>query len=681
MALFAVITEACAKDAQKHGNAAFVANVKRGIDEDQNLTGFDFFFPTPFVKKSLGRSFRMIGYRVPICDDEIILLLRVLARGSNEYEYFLANWNKDTEAVTREFQPFGEAEIRRIHSELTSAPPPTRPPEPDLEERAWLYEVFETEDQEDDLVALETESWVKKMRSPENREFLALYHQLLEQLDVRQLGAATPDKRCDLYWDDKARIGVVYSYWPDLDRIVLIEAVRSREEAAALMEDYNRRLSMNCGQHDLSRMAARSYPFVMLLDQGAWLAIQKDEEANLALSPEEAELLESIRRVAFARDLAYPLFINGRAGSGKSTMLQYLAADYLDFALRRSASHLPLYMTCSRDLLERARGIVRGLLKTHHRRLLKAPHDAKHIESLLSRSFVVFHEFLHSILPGDQQKQFSHEHYVSYAEFRRLWSREFAKRPEAQKISVDVAWHTIRSYIKGMRSGHGDDLTPEEFTALPRRRRSVSLETYQFVFERVWSSWYQKLCEEHGYWDDQDLAAAVLQSGVARRSGYAALFCDEAQDFTPTELDIIFQLSLFGKRSLKPEDLRRVPIVFAGDPLQTINPTGFRWDAVQADFHERFCAVLDPRRTSRLDLHYTELKLNYRSNPGIVKFCNLIQLVRTGLLGSKDIQPQEAWWLNSPVQTVWFATDSAQTRQQLQLHPELVKLVDRKSVV
>jgi len=676
MALFAVITEACANDAQRHGQAAFVANVKRAIDEDQNLTGFDFFFPTPFVKKSLGRSFRMIGYRVPIGDDEIILLLRVLARGSNEYEYFLANWNKNTDAVTRDFQPHGEDEIRRIYAELTSAPPQTRPPEPNSEERAWLYEVFEEEDQDEDLVVLETESWVKKMRSAENRDFLALYHQLLEQVDIRQLGAATSDQRCNVHWDDKARIGVVYSYWPDLDRLVFIEPVRSRDEAAVLMEHYSRRLSMSRGQHDLSRMAARSYPFLMLLDQDAWLAIQKDEEANLALSPEEAELLEAIRRVAVARDPAYPLFINGRAGSGKSTMLQYLAADYLDFALRRSTSHIPLYMTCSRDLLERARGTVRGLLKTHHRRLLKAPHDAKQVESLLSRSFVVFHEFLYSILPADVQKQFAPARYVNYAEFRRLWSREYAKRPEAQKISVDVAWHTIRSFIKGMRSGHSDDLTPEEFSGLPRRRRSVSAETYQFVYERVWSSWYQKLCEEHGYWDDQDLAAAVLEAGVARHSGYAALFCDEAQDFTSAEMDIIFQLSIFGKRSLKPEDLRRVPIVFAGDPLQTINPTGFRWDAVQADFHERFCAVLDPRRTARLQLNYKELRLNYRSNPGIVKFCNLIQLVRAGVLGAKGTQPQEAWWVDSPVQTVWFATDSTQTQQQLQLHPELVKLVN-----
>ena len=199
-------------------------------------------------------------------------------------------------------------------------------------------------------------------------------------------------------------------------------------------------------------------------------------------------------------------------------------------------------------------------------------------------------------------KEFPRDRYVNYSEFRKLWYDDFAKRPEAKHISPDLAWHTIRSYIKGIRSTDGDELSPEEFKALPRRRRSVSEATYELIFDRAWSSWYKRLCENEGYWDDQDLAARVLSLGLAREVDCSAIFCDEAQDFTPVELDIIFQLSLFGRRSLQPEELRRVPIVFAGDPLQTFNPTGFRWDAVQAEFHERFCAVLDPRRRGRIEL-------------------------------------------------------------------------------
>jgi hypothetical protein len=227
-----------------------------------------------------------------------------------------------------------------------------------------------------------------------------------------------------------------------------------------------------------------------------------------------------------------------------------------------------------------------------------------------------------------------------------------------------------------MRLTDDDELDPEEFVALGKRRKSVSSQTYQQVYEHVWCRWYKRLCKEEGYWDDQDLAARVLDSSAARVSNFAAVFCDEAQDFTPLELEIIFQLSVYSKRSLVPEELRRVPIVFAGDPLQTINPTGFRWDVVQADFHERFCAVLDPRRRAPLEISYRELRFNYRSNPGIVRFCNLIQLLRAVLLGDPDARPQEAWWVDEPAPPVWFAIDNAFTKQQLQQRPDLVKLVN-----
>lgn len=679
MPIYVHVTDDCANEANRHGQSSLVDGVRQGVETTQSLTGFDYFLPTPFIKKSLGRSFRLIGYRVPIGNDELILFLRVLARGGNEYEYFLENWDENTENVTRQFQPYNEAQLHQIHARLSAVPAAPPPPAPNEEERAWLYEVLRGQSDAEELLILETDAWVRKMRAPANREFLALYHQAIEQMDLSQLGGASSNTDCKVYWEKSKRVGIAYLYRPDRQRLILLEPLRHADDGDAIVAHHRTRLSkVGDSAHELSRVAGRSYPYLMVLDQDAWLAIQKDEEANLALSPEEAELLESIHRTGAEGELGYPLFINGRAGSGKSTMLQYLAADYVDFALRRKAKLLPIYMTCSRDLLERARETVRGLLTAHHERLLTAQHERlqpAQIAEVLKNSFVVFHEFLYSLLQPAERERFAPDRFVNYAEFRRLWATDFAKRPEAKKMSPDVAWHTIRSYIKGIRSTQDDELGPDEFAALPRRRRSVSDETYKQVYDRVWCSWYKRLCED-GYWDDQDLAASVLAAGTARAASFSAVFCDEAQDFTPLELEIIFQLSAYSKRSLQPEELRRVPIVFAGDPLQTINPTGFRWEAVQADFHERFCAVLDPRRRARLDVSYRELRFNYRSNPGIVRFCNLIQLIRAALLGGRDVKPQEAWWVDEPAQTVWFAIDNAFTKQQLQQRPDLVKLVN-----
>jgi len=679
MALYTFITEICQEDAHRHGQTGLLANVKAGVEGSQNLTGFE-FFPPMFVKRSLGRNFRLIGYRKPIGDDELVLFLRVLPRSSDEYRFFLENLEQNTDAVVRRFQPYGNEELQRIYDKATRVSPSPPPPDASEEERAWLYEVFPHERLSDELLVLETESWVKKMRAKENSAFLALYHRMLYELKLDQLHAASDNAESQILWEKREnsqRLGIAYLYRRDINRLLLLEPLRGIDDHAALLEKYNEKLAkIGDAVHDLSRVAARSYPFLMVLDEDAWLAIQKDEESNLALSPEEAELLDSIRQVGAKGELSYPLFINGRAGSGKSTMLQYLAADYIDFAVRRGACQRVLYITYSSDLLERARDTVRRLLLAHYEHLLKGKHDPSNVNKVVQSSFVVFHNFLYSLLPEQVQQQIPEERYVDYLRFRRLWDNDFAKRPESKRLSPDVAWHTIRSYIKGIRSSRDDELDPEEFNTLPKRHRSVSEETFRQVYEKVWCSWYKRICNEKHYWDDQDLAAVVLETGVARQIDCAALFCDEAQDFTPLELDIIYQLSLFGRRSMQPEELRRVPIVFAGDPLQTINPTGFRWEAVKADFHDRFCAVLDPRRRACVDITYRELHLNYRSNPGIVKFCNLIQLARAALLGYSDIHPQAPWWVDDPIQTVWFAADTEATKEGLNHRPDFVKLVN-----
>jgi hypothetical protein len=644
MSLYVVNTNVCRENAERHCQELFIHNISESIRTTQNLIGFALFLPTPFIKRNLGRSFRLIGYRAPVGEDELILFLRVFARGSNEYTYFLDNCSENTELLINRLMPYTEAELINIHRELAVTQPAPLLPSPSDEERCWLYEVFREENADEGLLVLETEEWVKKIRNSENRDYLALYHQMIEQIDWKLLNMASTNLDCHVHWEDNMRLGFLYLYRPDLDRLVLLEPLRHYDDVNVLRDKHLARLGKTGeGRHDLSRISVRSYPFFMVLDQDAWLAIQNDEEANLALSPEEAKLLESIHRAGAEGELGYPLFINGRAGSGKSTMLQYLVADYVEYALRRETINPTLFMTCSPDLLERARETVRGLLTAHHVRLLNKPYLQHTLNDILNKSFWVFKDFLLELLPPEMKDSFPESKYVNYAEFRRLWAKEFRKRPEARRLSPDVSWHAIRSYIKGIRSTRNDELEPQEFNALPRRRRSISEHTYKNIYENVWIRWYKRLCEDEGAWDDQDLAASVLEAGLARRINSAAIFCDEAQDFTPLELDIIFQLSLFSRRSMQPEELRRVPIVFAGDPLQTINPTGFRWDTVKADFHERFCAVLDPRRRAKVELSYCELRFNYRSNPGIVGFCNLIQLVRSCLLDISDIHPQEAW--------------------------------------
>ena len=126
-------------------------------------------------------------------------------------------------------------------------------------------------------------------------------------------------------------------------------------------------------------------------------------------------------------------------------------------------------------------------------------------------------------------------------------------------------------------------------------------------------------------------------------SVYPAVFCDEAQDFTNIELELIERLSVYSDRELPGFLAKHVPFGFAGDPFQTLNPTGFNWNAVQSSFYEKIIRQLDGSGTAKLNFNFKELLFNYRSSEEIVKLVNLIQLLRAVLLNHKGLRPQQSW--------------------------------------
>lgn len=680
MAIYVQISDRCEKESQHFGQLKSLEALRNKIETNQDFASFFDSIGGSFLKVAIHHHYKLLAHRTKIDDDELVVFLHFLSAGGHDYTKFSDQCRHDPRKLESTYPELAEDNVRREIERRQIEEPPARMPSPSDEETEWLYQVFaRTGDDfsgEEYFIILETQEWVASVASTSGRESLETYWRLLQEVVLGNLETSSPENMFTVRRDNQTQKGIVYHYRPDLRRLLLLEALPSGDDISENARAHLRALSLDTPEEVLSAHAIRSYPNLMVLDLEAWKLIEKDEEANLALSPEEAQLLDSIRRSGQLNELGFPLFINGRAGSGKSTMLQYLAYEYLDYTINSGNTLNLIYMTCSPSLLERAKKIVRGLLKSHYRRVVERPHDEKSVELALDRSFVVFHDFLWSLLPTEDQEELIPSRFVNYAEFRRRWESSFVKRPEAKKVSVDVAWHAIRSFIKGMRTRGGDLLTPTHFEALPKKRRSISVEAYKFVFERVWDSWYRLECENEGLWDDQDLAARVLDSNALDDVKYAAVFCDEAQDFTANELEIIFQLSVFSARSLQPQELSRVPFIFAGDPLQTINPTGFQWEAVKADFHERFVAVLDPRQQGTVDIRYEELNYNYRSNPGIVRFCNTILLLRAALLKSPNVKPQKPWSVASEVPPYIFPREAPSTKQQIQQHPEWYKLVD-----
>lgn len=64
----------------------------------------------------------------------------------------------------------------------------------------------------------------------------------------------------------------------------------------------------------------RGYPFTFLSSEDEWRRMEKESKSNLVLTEEQVQVVAT-------NAPNYPLFISGRAGSGKSTVLQYLFAE------------------------------------------------------------------------------------------------------------------------------------------------------------------------------------------------------------------------------------------------------------------------------------------------------------------------------------------------------------------
>ena len=124
--------------------------------------------------------------------------------------------------------------------------------------------------------------------------------------------------------------------------------------------------------NELAKCADRVYPYYIPLDHDLWGDIEKEEGVNLALSAEEELILLSLSDLG-PDDYRLPIFINGRAGSGKSTILFYLFADYCARLLEKSNNNgnqvqnlagVPLFLTYNQELLKVARDRIKRMLKT-----------------------------------------------------------------------------------------------------------------------------------------------------------------------------------------------------------------------------------------------------------------------------------------------------------------------------
>ncbi len=410
-------------------------------------------------------------------------------------------------------------------------------------------------------------------------------------------------------------------------------SVGTLAEIEAVEEKY--RNYFNKGDYKrLARHCRRGYPYKILeQNKDVWKKMEEDKNSSLVLSDEELDVLSS--------HLTYPLFLTGRAGSGKSTMLQYLFSEYVIRYVASKIGTPPLYLSWSEFLVAKARDVATTLLEKNpaYTKVLDDygivyGQDVKPILPSLFKSFAeLVKDCIRQRKPGVLSKRFAAGKYVSFPLFKIMWNERFGQDHEAAtKYGPELSWHVIRSYIKGWDCAKL--LQPSDFNAIGKSYQDVSEDEYKLVYNKVWKDWYSKIGNDRR-WDDLDLVRYCLQPDDGSEScisegTYSAIFCDESQDFTRVETELILKLSIFTQRKLNVDDVSRLPIVFAGDEAQTLNPTGFSWDSLRSYFTDRLNTMLHLKdRAASLSAPPTRtLKQNYRSLPPIVRLGNRIQLLR-----------------------------------------------------
>ena len=526
-----------------------------------------------------------------------------------------------------------------------------------LEPPSWNLDDLDT-----DLVIYESDTWIQRFKDPTVGRFWKTYLDIVGDI----IAEADQVNSSDRSLLSRSREGRVVHFilldtadTPSRKLLVLLspssEFTPGADPLASLLCQRDRPIVID----DLIPYVGRCYPAYLTLDQNAWEQIQSNEEANLALSAEEEAILKAVSQTD-GGELSLPIFINGRAGSGKSTMLAYLFADFCHryLTLTPGESERPLFLAYNDRLVEVVKRSVKTLLSCHHKFVTSAPTATNgEIDDL----FTGFQRFILNRLPSTVRNRFTPEKYVSFHRFKQMYQRDAAvpqdialKLPSGGDFSPELAWYVIRTFIKG----YSDEafLELEDYLDLGRRERGVVTEKdFKSIEATIWKKWYRGLLEK-GYWDDQDLVRAALNS-ASIRPDHSAIFCDEAQDFTRIELKFLMRLSSITKYVLPPE-AKSLPFAFAGDPFQTLNPTGFRSSSLKSTFYQEIVQTTDPSDQCGLKMHVQELYCNYRSESAIVKATNTIQLWRRILFDFRDLRPQR--WLakgNQPDPEKYIVTD------------------------
>lgn len=399
-------------------------------------------------------------------------------------------------------------------------------------------------------------------------------------------------------------------------------------------------------KEEIARSALRAYPSYTLKQQELWDNIQRSaENSNFSLLEEQINFLQNVR---------LPTYINGQAGSGKSTMLYYLFANAFYLKAHGSIKGDILFLTENETLLETTKRAIRDLLTNNPEFGLEAQLHFSDFD----KCFSSFHSFLLNVLPEANQREFEKDKYLNFSKFKHLYQGSNIEKHIIQKYSAEEVWFVVTAYIRGY--DERSDVSATEYESkIKSKSRILPKSTIKEIEEKIYQPFYVKKLDE-GYWDKIKLIRYIKET-LKKRKKYAAIICDEAQDFSRVELRFILQSCELIDYDLST--IEQVPIIFAGDPNQTVNPTGFRIDMMTALIYQELKEIAK----FKLGLNKEYHQYNYRSSQYVVELANLIQFYRKKHLNNTIKKPQKvkSLLLDNPHQNVFIPFEKLKNDNEL----------------
>lgn len=428
-------------------------------------------------------------------------------------------------------------------------------------------------------------------------------------------------------------IGIIYSDFSSIEGkriIVLHDGAHLKDQSDRWQKALNKikegKNAVEANILQISKDAFRAYPKWIVTNDGEelWNAIQRYEGYhNLSLLPEQ---------VWFLNNFKFPAYINGQAGSGKSTMLYYLFANVYFYKSFDQVDGDIIFLTENDNLLEHTSKSIIGLLSSNPEFSIGLSIEER---NNVRKHFSSFKNYLLGILPEEEKANFPEEKFLDFARFKESYNNSLI----IKKYSAEEVWFVISTYVYGYYEDKLIDTLEkylDEKEGIPSKFRIVEAEDFKAITATC-LSFYRKLLDD-GLWDKTKIVRTVRKFyPTFLPKQYAVVFCDEAQDFSRIELRLILQSSLFTTYDLSNID--QIPIVLAGDALQTVSPTGFSDTRLHQMYYDAFHEANFKYKKERSTYNP---EYNYRSTQPIVRLANVIQNYRRETLHEEVTIKQES---------------------------------------